>query len=122
MTSNGQNEIWVTAAEDMAIYRQGNWEAARMTPPIAGGGVQFVQAFQDRTAVASKSTVQIVAAGAVESRLGVGRELPGNRIQSMLFDRVGTLWIGTNGGLVRWLVEEAWIAFLLRIHWRRPPS
>jgi signal transduction histidine kinase/ligand-binding sensor domain-containing protein len=106
VTSNGQNEIWVTAAEDMAIYRHGRWEAAHMAPPIAGGGVQFVQAFQDRTAVASKNTVQIVAAGAVETRLGVGRELPGNRIQSLLFDREGILWIGTNGGLVRWAARK----------------
>src|SRR3954453_20273517 len=46
VTSNGQNEIWVTAGEDMAIYRQGRWEAAHMAPPIAGGGVQYAQAFQ----------------------------------------------------------------------------
>jgi signal transduction histidine kinase/ligand-binding sensor domain-containing protein len=105
VTSNGQNEIWVTAGEDMAIYRRGRWDAGHMAPSISGG-VQFVQAFQDRTAVSSKSTVQIVAGGVVDSRLVVGRELPGTRIQSMLFDRAGTLWIGTNGGLVRWIAEN----------------
>ncbi|MGA2569651.1 MAG: two-component regulator propeller domain-containing protein [Terracidiphilus sp.] len=35
-------------------------------------------------------------------QLGAGRELPGSRIQVVFADREGTLWIGTNGGLVRW--------------------
>ena len=36
------------------------------------------------------------------ARLTAGRELPGTRIQSLLADREGSLWIGTNGGLARW--------------------
>lgn len=35
-------------------------------------------------------------------RLAVGQQLPGSRIQTLLADRKGALWIGTNGGLVRW--------------------
>lgn len=34
--------------------------------------------------------------------LGFGRQLPGSRIQVVFADREGALWIGTNGGLVRW--------------------
>ena len=33
----------------------------------------------------------------------VGRELPGTRIQTAFGDREGSLWIGTNNGLVRWI-------------------
>jgi len=33
----------------------------------------------------------------------VGRELPGTRIQTAIADREGALWIGTNGGLARWV-------------------
>jgi len=33
---------------------------------------------------------------------GVGRELPGTRVQALYADRERTLWIGTNGGLVRY--------------------
>jgi signal transduction histidine kinase/ligand-binding sensor domain-containing protein len=36
------------------------------------------------------------------ARLEVGNELPGSRIQAALADLEGTLWIGTNEGLVRW--------------------
>ena len=41
-------------------------------------------------------------AAGVATRLAVGRELPGTRIQAVLADREGALWIGTNAGLVRW--------------------
>jgi signal transduction histidine kinase/ligand-binding sensor domain-containing protein len=36
------------------------------------------------------------------TQLTAGKELPGSRIQSLLVDREGCMWIGTNGGLVRW--------------------
>lgn len=34
--------------------------------------------------------------------LSVGKELPGTRIQVVFADHEGSLWIGTNAGLVRW--------------------
>jgi signal transduction histidine kinase/ligand-binding sensor domain-containing protein len=38
----------------------------------------------------------------VVAGLSVGKELPGSRIQAVMADREGSLWIGTNGGLTRW--------------------
>jgi signal transduction histidine kinase/ligand-binding sensor domain-containing protein len=34
--------------------------------------------------------------------LATGKDLPGSRIQTVVADRQGALWIGTNEGLVRW--------------------
>jgi signal transduction histidine kinase/ligand-binding sensor domain-containing protein len=102
VTSNGRRELWVTSSEDFTVYRKGRWEWAHMVPPIAGGSVDFVQAFRDNSAIASKNTVEMLHGGNLVAKLGVGSDLPGSRIQVLLYDREGTLWIGTNGGLARW--------------------
>jgi signal transduction histidine kinase len=39
-------------------------------------------------------------------RLNAGRELPGSRVQALMADRGEGLWIGTNGGLARWVVGD----------------
>jgi len=41
------------------------------------------------------------------AHLIVGKELPGTRIQAILPDREGSLWIGTNAGLARWADGKA---------------
>jgi signal transduction histidine kinase/ligand-binding sensor domain-containing protein len=107
VTSDGQREIWVTAGEDLSIYREGRWEHAHMAPPIAGGSVDFVQALQGMSAIASKTTALVLHGGDLAARLGVGSELPGTRIQALFFDRKGSLWIGTNAGLARWTDGKA---------------
>ena len=38
--------------------------------------------------------------------LVVGKDIPGTRIQTAFADREGELWIGTNGGLVRWVADK----------------
>jgi signal transduction histidine kinase/ligand-binding sensor domain-containing protein len=40
------------------------------------------------------------------SSLTVGKELPGSLIQVVFADREGSLWIGTNGGLARWVAGK----------------
>jgi signal transduction histidine kinase len=52
-------------------------------------------------AQATPSTVTLKQAGKTLS-LSVGRELPGNRIQALMADREGGIWVGTNAGLARW--------------------
>ena len=54
------------------------------------GGRDYLQFYKAKTRVEPTT------------RLAVGKELPGSRIQVVVADREGTLWIGTNGGLARW--------------------
>ena len=55
------------------------------------------------TAVASKSALAIPHGDIVTERFSVGHELPGSKIQVLFADREGAFWIGTNGGLARWV-------------------
>jgi ligand-binding sensor domain-containing protein len=54
-----------------------------------------------QTALATKNDLALVRNGQVEKRFAVGRAIPGSRIQAVLADREGSLWIGTNSGLTR---------------------
>ena len=53
-------------------------------------------------AEATRRAVTVLRGGSREAVLSVGKELPGSRIQALLADREGCLWIGTNGGIARW--------------------
>ena len=50
----------------------------------------------------NKTTLQIVVNGRTQQIYTAGKDLPGTRIQTAYAGREGALWIGTNGGLVRW--------------------
>ena len=54
-------------------------------------------------ATAVRNGLDVAQNGEHPQRLAVGRDLPGTRIQAVLADRDGALWIGTNAGLVRWI-------------------
>jgi signal transduction histidine kinase/ligand-binding sensor domain-containing protein len=53
-------------------------------------------------ATGSKSAMTLLNGTKREQQWTVGKELPGTRIQAMMADRDGALWIGTNGGLARY--------------------
>lgn len=50
----------------------------------------------------SKTTLTLLQNAHALQHMDVGRELPGTRLQALWADREGALWIGTNGGLLRW--------------------
>ena len=58
-------------------------------------------------AQATATAVTVGRGDKPELRFEVGHELPGTRVQRLLADREGALWIGTNAGLVRWVGRES---------------
>jgi signal transduction histidine kinase/ligand-binding sensor domain-containing protein len=69
---------------------------------LQGQPVGFTVDLADRSHVfINKSEVELTYGGR-KQRWVVGKDLPGNRLQVAQADRECSLWIGTNGGLVRW--------------------
>ncbi len=53
----------------------------------------------------NKTTIEAVQSGG-NQHWTVGKDFPGTRIQTAYADREGELWVGTNGGLVRWAADK----------------
>jgi signal transduction histidine kinase/ligand-binding sensor domain-containing protein len=74
----------------------------QLKSPEPNGNPLFQARLSDGSmAQATASTVTLTQSGRVVN-LSVGRELPGSRVQALMADREGGLWMGTNGGLARW--------------------
>lgn len=79
----------------------GRQAAARLG--VARENLAFVAVLNSETVAFASASVLAIEHGAnARERFTVGRELPGSRIQFLLVDRRGSLWIGTNSGLARW--------------------
>ena len=100
--ADGEGGLWAIEMRGMAAYQNGQWKQMPMQNDWPQGGVVQAQRLPGGTlALAGNRTLLLTRGGRVLKRLTVGAQLPGTRLQSLLADREGTLWIDTNGGLVR---------------------
>ncbi len=104
LSADGDGSILVTTDGGVVEMRGGHEFAVAPEKSVSaspGENPIFSARLSDGSRVqATASTVTLMQAGK-EVSLSVGRELPGNRIQALMADREGGLWIGTNNGLAR---------------------
>lgn len=107
--------VWVRTAAGYARYNGGAFTAAvrgdataefqprhAVSGPLPPGGVQLVLGGSQPARVFATNTSVRIQRGSKLETLAAGKKLPGTRIQAVMADREGSLWIGTNGGLARW--------------------
>jgi ligand-binding sensor domain-containing protein/signal transduction histidine kinase len=93
--------LWIKTPHGIFIRSHGAWiiPAVAGMPPV---GPKFYVRLLSGWTAANNSEVLIQEATELK-KFSVGRELPGNKVQALYPDRQGSLWIGTNNGLVRYV-------------------
>ncbi len=94
--------LWVLRPHGADVYKNGRWTTMSWQSSWPQDGIFLARQLPDGTmALAGHRDLVITRGGRVLTRLTVGKELQGARIQALLADREGALWIGTNNGLAR---------------------
>ena len=100
--ADNDGALWVVRQEALHVYNNGRWaEMAWQRSWPQDGAFRAQQMPDGALAVAGNRNFVLTRGGKVLKSLTVGKELPGARIQALLADREGALWIGTNHGLAR---------------------
>lgn len=98
----GPGGMMVEAPQQEVVYQNGHWSNAEITAGFPRGSLAFSTKPSSEAIYGSASTLVIRRGTDILARLSAGRELPGSRIDTLLADREGSVWIGTNDGLARW--------------------
>ncbi|MDR3772793.1 MAG: two-component regulator propeller domain-containing protein, partial [Terracidiphilus sp.] len=97
-------DLIVETPSSESVYQAGTWDRAIYDRNGDRAGQLAAELSQGTTSArADNTSLHIFERGKPQAEMRVGRELPGTRIQTLHADRENALWIGTNGGLARWV-------------------
>jgi signal transduction histidine kinase/ligand-binding sensor domain-containing protein len=99
----GANDIIHVSTPNGRVDIVGSRLVRAVDQPTDGPPVLFRFQLSNKSDVSVHATdVNILQKDYPQQTFVVGKDLPGTRVQTAYADRAGTLWIGTNGGLVRY--------------------
>jgi len=100
-TPSGASGFWIETAQADESAGSG-WKRSTSDAGLLEDVIEFRTALTGgQMAYASRSLLLVMRGDHVVQRFSAGKDLPGSRIQALLADREGSLWIGTNSGLAR---------------------
>jgi signal transduction histidine kinase len=101
-----EGRLRVETTEEAVEYGGQGWSQVLRPEVVPNNPIAFGAKLANRETVTATRSAVVIQRGARPVVLTVGHELPGTRIQALLADREGCLWVGTNGGLARWCGEK----------------
>jgi ligand-binding sensor domain-containing protein/signal transduction histidine kinase len=102
LSLSSDGSIRIETLEGGASYKDSRFSALDAVCYSCSLAVNHASLPNEDWASATATMLAIYHGDKKETQLKIGQELPGNKIQRLLADREGALWIGTNGGLARW--------------------
>ncbi len=99
---NSDGSIWIETSGGGAAYKDNQVSAQDVVCFWCGTFTVGRVDLSSGSWAGSSATELTIAHGDRREILQVGRQLPGSKLQVLYADREGALWIGTNGGLLRY--------------------
>jgi signal transduction histidine kinase/ligand-binding sensor domain-containing protein len=101
LVSDGPNGLLMITRDGLQRLAGGALTLLAKRASLPAGAVRQLLGTSNGVFVAGKNSVTLIQSK-VTVTFAAGHDLPGTQIETMMEDRLGAVWIGTNAGLARW--------------------